>query len=924
MKLLWPIVALLAAFGCGGESSDGCHLAVTEINGAPVEGLAGLSNGADRNADLPGIQVVVRVDAMGLDDGTAIALDVLHAGVSESTQGASVAQGQANFSAVDLGTDGSVSLVPSLPDGRQCAISTHALVVQTVRCAVTTPLEGDVLNRMDDLDPTTPELLETAVRVATNAPDRSTAALSIAGTPVAEGATVLGFTALFERATLPDMEGVLLDAVVSTEDGGEATCSVTVDVDMGFDSCTLTVPSAQNVGTLGPLLNGADDDDGGTQGLQTDVLVSTDALTGSSVDLLANDQPLATADFDALGQTTFMAQTLPQGSLVLRAVCHDASGNELRSPPYPVTVDSVPPDAVDDMSCSVFDRRTASLRCTWTAPAESGTGLAGYDLRYLTGTADIALASFPSAALATPTVVPVPSGAEQTYLLASDADNPIRLGSSYDVAVVAWDAAGNVSGLSNDTPHLLPSLNEQSLVGEDGISYFGFSAAAGDFNCDGIGDLAVGAPYIDSQPGPPLNRVYLYFGGPQGLPSYYDTRILSQRPSNFGVGLTTLGNFDGDTMGTAGGCDDLAVDANYESKLYVFLGRPAWFDRTDEDVGTGAELIVAGENAGWSGRIAGGDFNGDGRGDLVYGVHDVTAMPARPTRVQLLLGHAVPLMDPAGVPMTLSAVDDADVSIDAGDFESFGGYLSASDINGDGFDDALIGHYEYDLTPNDNVGAAYVVYGSASPPATLDVTVPSPAFSRIVGGPNNYNVGWAVNGAGDLDGDGANELAVGDLSYSTPAANAGIAYLFTGLDVGVNQSVDDAVWTIGNGMGADSAGDYLGRAFVEGGERLNDTPLDVDQDGYADLVLAETAHGTEVGSVLIYFGGAAGPVGNSNTSADIRLVAPAGASGLFGTALVSVGQPDFNGDGFGDFAVTDATFGACPGPGACGRLTVYW
>jgi len=913
-------LTLLAASACGGASSDDCELSVGAINGGATEEVGAVSNGADVNGDLPGVQVVVRVDVMGLDEGTTVALEVQHPTGAPSTTEATVAEGQANFPAVDLGNiDGSVTLVPSLPGGRQCAISTHAVVVHTIRCAVTTPLEGEVLNRMDDLDDSTPELLETAVRVATNAPDRSTATLSVAGTPLTARASVLGFTALFEQAILPDMEGVLLEAVVLDGDGNQAACSVTVDVDMGFDSCTLTVPSAAAIGTLGLVLNGADDVDG-APGLQADVLVSTDALTGSSVELFANDQPLATAVFDALGQTTFLAQTLPQGPLVLRAVCRDAAGNELRSPPYPVTVDSVPPDAVDDMSCAVFDRRTASLRCTWTAPLEAGTGLAGYDFRYLTGNFDIDATSFPTAVVATPPVAPVPSGAEQNYVLASDADNLIRLGSSYDVAVLALDAAGNASGLSNGTPRLSPSLNEQSLVGEDGDAYFGLSAAAGDFNCDGIGDLAVGAP--DIQSGSPLrpNRVYLYFGGPQGLPNYYDSRILSTRPSNFGSGLTALGNFDGDTMGLSG-CDDLAVGANSEGKLYVYLGRPAWFDRTDEDIGTGAELIVAGENAGWSGKIAGGDLNGDGRGDLLYGVH---AVPARPLRVQILLGFAATPMEPVGAPVTLSATADADVSIDAGDFQSFGGYLSASDINGDGLDDALIGHYEYDLTPNDNVGAAYVVYGSDPPPATIDVSAPSPDFSLIVGGPNNYEFGWAVNGVGDLDGDGAAELAVGDLFFSTPTSNAGIAYVFTGLEVGMNQSVDDAVWTIGNGTGPGAADDYLGRAFIEGGERLDDAQLDVEQDGFADLVVAETGHGGEVGSVLIYFGGAAGPMGDSNTRADIRLAAPLGASGSFGAALVSVGQPDFNGDGFGDFAVTDATFGSCPGPGMCGRLTVYW
>jgi FG-GAP repeat protein len=914
------LVILALTAGCGGGGGE-CSLTVLAINGKMANDVSTLSNGDDRATDLPGIQVDVRLEAIGLPDGTPVSLQVERsAGTAPSTE-AIVNLGQANFAAVDLGSeDGAATLVPSLPGGQQCAISTRSVVLQTVRCAITAPQDGEVLNRSDDLDPATPGLCETAVRVATNAEDGSATTLTIAGIPAPVSATVDGFTAVFPSAALPDMAGVAVEAQVTTHNGSTATCSVTVDVDLGFDSCAITVPAAEQIGNLGFVLNGRDDLDV-TAGLQADVLVTTDAPSGSSADLFANEQMLATTAFDATGGATFAAQTLPEGTLVLRATCRDPAGNELRSPPYLITVDSVPPAAVSDMACLVSDWRTAVIRCTWTAPAEAGSGLGSYDLRYVTGGASINAGNFATATVATPAVPPVPPGAPQSYDLRSDADNLIRLGSTYDIGVVAVDAAGNVGGLSNDTPPLTPSLHEQSLVGEDAQGLFGISAAAGDFNCDGIGDLAVGAPDLAGGSVSSPNRVYLYFGGPQGLPAYYDTRILSTQNSNFGGALTTLGNFDGDTQGPAGGCDDLAVGASYVEKLYVYLGRPAWFDRTDEDPGTGAEIVISGDAAGWSGKIGGGDFDGNGRGDLIYGVFPP---PAGPADVAILLGFAATPMVPGGTPLALSATGDANVTILSNDTMSFGGYVSASDINGDGYDDALIGQYDYDVTPGDSVGAAYVVYGSAAPPSTIDVTNPSASFSLITGGPNNFDFGWAVNGVGDLDGDGANELAVGDLDYSIPAADAGFAYVFTGLDGGVDQTVDDAVWTIANGTGTDSLNDLLGRAFVEGGKRLDDPQLDVDQDGYADLVVAETGHGAGVGSVLVYFGGPAGPVGDTNLLSDIRLVAPAGASGGFGAGLVSVGAPDFNNDGFGDFAVTDVTYGACGGVGTCGRLTVYW
>jgi hypothetical protein len=166
------------------------------------------------------------------------------------------------------------------------------------------------------------------------------------------------------------------------------------------------------------------------------------------------------------------------------------------------------------------------------------------------------------------------------------------------------------------------------------------------------------------------------------------------------------------------------------------------------------------------------------------------------------------------------------------------------------------------------------------------------------------------------------ELAVGDLAYNLPAANAGVAYVFS-VAPGALLSVGQEVSTIDNGTGVAAAGDYLGRAIADGGELFARGPFDIDGDGLSDLAVAESAHGNDVGSVLIYFGDEAG-AGDSNTRADIRLVAPAGATSFFGTALLGARQPDFNGDGFPDLAVSDPVFGTCPGMSPCGTLTAYW
>ncbi len=101
---------------------------------------------------------------------------------------------------------------------------------------------------------------------------------------------------------------------------------------------------------------------------------------------------------------------------------------------------------------------------------------------------------------------------------------------------------------------------------------------------------------------------------------------------------------------------------------------------------------------------------------------------------------------------TLSTSGMTIVGADAGDF-SGRSVSNAGDVNGDGYDDLLIGAYQADGTGNTRPGAgdSYVIFGSAAPPAFIDLgtigTVGGPAGVTIFGVNSNDTSGGSVSGA---------------------------------------------------------------------------------------------------------------------------------------------------------------------------------
>ncbi len=169
----------------------------------------------------------------------------------------------------------------------------------------------------------------------------------------------------------------------------------------------------------------------------------------------------------------------------------------------------------------------------------------------------------------------------------------------------------------------------------------------------------------------------------------------------------------------------------------------------------------------------------------------------------------------------------------------------------------------------------------------------NPAWSAT-GEATNNRFGWPVAGAGDVNGDGYADFAVGARGYGT---SAGKVYVFYGSASGLSGTAATPAWS----AVGENQGDQFGIAVAGAG--------DVNGDGYADLAVAATSYGSSRGKVYVFHGSAGGLTGtpaSSNWSAEGE-----NTGNNFGYAVAGVG--DVNGDGYADLAVASMSYSSSTG-----------
>lgn len=245
---------------------------------------------------------------------------------------------------------------------------------------------------------------------------------------------------------------------------------------------------------------------------------------------------------------------------------------------------------------------------------------------------------------------------------------------------------GSASGVGASPAHTLSGSGEVN-------ANFGYDVAVGYFDGDALPDLAVSEHQGYGALG--VGRVYVFMGKAGGLDTTAATTLTCPDGSKrgFGVSIDAINDFDGDGYG------DLAVGAygvgSNDGRVYIYRGGSAGLSTSPA-----VTLSPTAGTGGYFGyQVAAGDFDGDLHGDLVVGETDASGLAGR---AHVYYGGPLPYV-----------VDASSHAVLAGTHTGtgyFGNALAVSDLDGDGFQDALVGA----PAVSSSRGAVYVFYGSES------------------------------------------------------------------------------------------------------------------------------------------------------------------------------------------------------------------
>lgn len=525
---------------------------------------------------------------------------------------------------------------------------------------------------------------------------------------------------------------------------------------------------------------------------------------------------------------------------------------------------------------------------------------------------------------------------DQSVVLATEAGRKLRYG-----ALTALDATGRtlpshlevpgsqrVRLVINDSSAVYPLLidplltsvadaflesNQPDPPGFLPAAFGGSVSSAGDVNGDGFDDVIVGAPGWDGGD-PQEGAAFVFLGSANGVVGTDPTTAHAWIESNQAfaqlgtVPQSRVGDVNGD------GFDDIIVGAHFYDDSYVdpvfgllgvtgaaFVFNGSASGITGTDPTTSDAWIRANQFSSDLGTFVSGagDVNGDGFADVLVGVpgHGTPFPPSIPPNQRsgsfgaALVFHG----GPAGIVGT--GFDDADSVLlsyeDTGlpqptIYGTIGMVAGAGDVNGDGFDDIVCGGSEISLflgSVGGIVGTDLLAAQRIAPAGPFGFTVPG--FS-------------VVAAAGDINGDG-----FADILASTPfreleifhSTAEGVAYAFLGGPSGLGATnTTEAHATFWGDIGAA----WVGLSLAGAG--------DVDGDGYDDVLIGAREYPGSLNSegvVYLFRGGPLGIVTDSLLDADLRLESKQSGAMVLGNniAFDVSGAGDVNGDGLADVIV---------------------
>ncbi|PPS41289.1 S-layer family protein [Chroococcidiopsis sp. TS-821] len=490
--------------------------------------------------------------------------------------------------------------------------------------------------------------------------------------------------------------------------------------------------------------------------------------------------------------------------------------------------------------------------------------------------------------------------------------NRYNNGASY---VVFGTGGFNANDVTN-----LNGRNGFAIIGIDGGDYAGtYVSNAGDVNGDGFADIIIGADGATPNGQFRAGSSYVVFGKASGFSSKINVSQLNgtngfaingNELDYLGRSVSSAGDINGD------GFDDLIVGApannflNYNTertgKSYVVFGRGNFNPNIDVAALDGTNgFAINGINGGdYAGRSvsSAGDINGDGYDDLFIGAR--RADPSGKYNAgasYIVYGKATGFSNlnlaqlNASQGFTINGLNSADY---------LGSVSNAGDINGDGIDDIIIGAFGADPNGKTNAGTSYIVFGKTQGfGANLNLSQLSGSNGFAINGLNQSDYLGAVSNAGDVNGDGYDDIIVHAFGADPDArTNAGTSYVVFG-KASFTASFDLGQLNGKNGFALNGTGNFEAidttDIYFNFPGKVASTAGDLNGDGFDDLIIGSFR---QTQSYVVFGRDFSNTVNNAGTPGNDRIIGTISADTLIG----GLGNDTINGIQGGDVLIGGA------------------